>query len=153
MKNLFFFLLLSATFSFVGCGDDDDDEPGDFMTATIDGNGFEATALIGISDNTFGEELILINGTQTSNSQAIGLNIPTSLGTGSNVIEADDFAITFADDIVSGTVAFFTEGTLNITRNDTTENVLEGTFNFVATAEDSTSVFNIADGDFKVSYQ
>ena len=153
MKNLFFFLLISATFSLIGCGGDDE-EPADFMTATIDGNGFEATAITGFSDNTFGEELVLVLGTQTSNSQAIGFNIATSLGTGSNVVEADDFAITFSDNLTASTSAFFTEGTLNITRNDTTANILEGSFNFTATNEDDlTNVFNVTDGLFKVSYQ
>lgn len=155
MKNLFFFLLLSATFSLIGCGDDDGgEEPADFMTATIDGNGFEATTITGFADNTFGEELVLILGTQASNSQAIGLNIATSLGTGSNAFEEDDFAVTFSDDLTNSTSAFFTVGTLNITRNDTTENVLEGSFNFTATNEDdSNDVYNITNGEFKVTYQ
>jgi hypothetical protein len=153
MKNLFFFLLLSASFSLIGCGDDDE-EPADFMTATIDGNGFEATTINGISDDSFGEELVLVLGTQSSNSQAIGLNIATSLGTGSNVVEADDLAITFSDNIISSSNGFFTEGTLNITRNDTTENILEGTFDFTATNDsDSTDIYNVTGGEFKVTYQ
>jgi len=153
MKNLFFFLLLSATFTLIGCGGDDDDDVADFMTATIDGSGFEATTINGIADNTFGEELLLINGTQSSNSAAIGINFPTSSGTGTFAIAADDFAITFTDDILNSTDAFFTVGTLNITRNDTTENVLEGTFDFIATDEDDdTNVFNITNGEFKVTY-
>lgn len=150
MKN--FFLLLFVTFSFVGCGGEDEG-PADFMTATIDGNSFEATSISGISDNTFGEELVLVLGIQASNSLAIGLNIPTSVGTGSVEVAADDFAITFSDDINSGANRFFTVGTLNLTRNDTTENILEGTFNFSATNDsDSTNVFSITDGAFKVNY-
>jgi len=151
MKNLFFFLLLSATFTLIGCGGDDE-EVADFMTATIDGNSFEATTLTGISDNTFGEELVLILGAQR-NSSAIGLNIPSSTSLGSSVIEADDLAVTFSDDFPDGTNAFFTEGTLNITKNDTEARVLEGTFSFTATNDsDPDNVFNITNGAFKITY-
>ncbi len=153
MKNLFFFLLLAVTFSFVGCGDDEDDAPVDFMTATINGDAFEASTVTGFSDDSFGEELVLIIGRQNSNGNAIGLNIATSLGTGSNQIAEDDFGITFSDDIDNGTSAYFTVGTINITRNDTTENVIEGSFNFTATDEDdATNIFNVTDGEFKVTY-
>jgi len=148
MKNLLFFLLFTTTFSLTGCGDSESDMPVDFMTATV------TTSISGFSDNTFNEELVLILGTQTSNSVSIGLNIPTSIGTGSVNITANDGGITFTDNIISGTTAFFTVGSINLTRNDTTENVLEGSFNFTATDEDDDSnIFNITNGKFKVSYQ
>jgi len=153
MKNLIFLLLFTITFFLVGCGDSEDDAPIDFMTATVNGNSFEASTVSGFSDNTFNEELVLILGTQNSNSVSIGLNIPTSVGTGSVDITADNNGITFTDNIISGTTAFFTVGTINLTRNDTTENVLEGSFNFTATDEDDeNNVFNITSGEFKVTY-
>ena len=124
------------------------------MTATINGNAFEANIVSGSSDDSFGEELVLILGIENSTGNAIGLNVPTSIGTGSNQIAEDDFGITFNDDFANGTIAFFTVGTLNITRNDTTENVIEGDFNFTATDEDdAANIFNVTDGEFKVSYQ
>jgi len=153
MKNLFFFLLLATTFSLVSCGDDEDDVPVDFMTATVNGDAFEATTVNGFSDDSGSEELVLIIGRQSSNSNAIGLNILPSIGTGSNAVTANDLSITFSDDIDNGTTAYFTEGTLNITRNDTTANVLEGTFEFTATDEDdNTNIFTVTDGEFKVTY-
>lgn len=153
MKKLLFFLLLTTIFFLVGCGDNEGDAPVDFMTATVNGDAFEATSVSGFSDNTFNEELVLVLGTQTSNSVSIGLNIPTSIGTGSIDVEADNGAITFTDNIISGTTVFFTVGSINLTRNDTTENVLEGRFNFTAIDEDdATTVFNITNGEFKVTY-
>jgi len=153
MKNLFFFLLFTITFSLIGCGDSEEDAPADFMTAIVNGDAFEATNVSGFSDNTFNEELVLILGTQISNSVSIGLNIPTSIGTGFLDIAADDGGITFTDDISNGTTVFSTVGSINLTRNDTTENVLEGSFNFTAIDEDdATNVFNITGGEFKVNY-
>ncbi len=154
MKNVFFFLLLAATFSFVGCGDDDEDEVlADFMTATVNGDAFEATTVSGFSDDTGSEELLLTIGTRTSDGLSIGINLLSSIGTGEFQIDRNDLGFTFSEDLNNGTTAYFTEGTLNITRNDTTANVLEGSFNFTATDEDdATNIFNVTDGEFKVTY-
>ena len=154
MKNLFFFLLLSATFSFVGCSDDDDEMLVDFMTATINGDSFSANSLIGLAEeDDFGEEFVFISGIQTSNSASIGLVIAPSLGTGTFQIGMNDLSFLFSDDI-NGPNAFFTEGTLTITTNDADANILEGTFEFTATDDaDPLNVFNITNGGFRVTYE
>lgn len=154
MKKVFFFLLLSVTVLFMSCGDNESSDPVDFMTATINGNGFEASIVTGFSDTTFGEEIILIIGKQNSNGNTIGLNIASSLGTGANEVTADSPAITFTEDLDNGTAAFFTVGTLTITKNDLTENIIEGSFNFTATDEDDElNIFNVTNGQFKVAYR
>ena len=146
MKNLFSYLLLLATFCLIGCGDDV--EP-DFMTATINGDSFSAISVMDLINASGDEELVFILGTQTTDGVSIGLNIITSIGTGSFIVEPDDLSFTFT----SGASTFLTEGTLVLTTNDTNENELEGTFDFVATdASDASNVFNITNGQFRVSY-
>jgi hypothetical protein len=147
MKNLFFFLLISATFCLIGCGDDD--APAEFITATINGDSFDAITIQDLVDNTGGEDLVFILGTDTGTGVAIGLNIIPSIGTGSFNVDPTDLTFTFT----SGASAFFTEGTLVLTTNDTNDNVFEGTFDFVATdTVDPSNVFNITDGEFRITY-
>lgn len=148
MKKLLFLCLLGACFTLLSCGDDD--EPVDFVSATINGNDFNASTVLSVSDNSFGEELVLINGTESPIS--IGLNIPTSVATNTDYpVEADDFGITFTDD---GSNAFFTVGSVRLTTNNTNDNVLEGTFNFVATQDtDPANIYTVTNGEFRVTYQ
>lgn len=151
MKNLLFLLTLCTALSFLSCNDDDGSTPADFITATIDGNAFEAASITAIADSGLGEELVLIAGTNSDASFSIGLNIPSSTAVNtSNVIDATDFAITFTD---ANDNAFFTVGEIELSNNDTGADVMEGTFNFTATNDmDSTDVHTITNGAFKVSY-
>jgi len=151
MKNLFYLFLLVASISFVSCSDDDTAEPQLFITATIDGDSFEADGITAIGDDGLGELLIFITGTENSSNFSIGLNIPASAPVDQEfIVEEDDLAITFTDAQAN---AFFTVGALTITELDQTTNIIQGDFNFTATNDaDSTDVHTITDGSFRINY-
>lgn len=150
MKKIFFLFVLCTGLGLSSCNDDES-TPEEFITAMIDGSAFEANTIIAIPDNTFGEEIILIVGTNADASFKIGLNIPTSTSVNiPQAIDATDFAITFTD---AADNAFFTVGTIELSNNDTGDKVLEGTFSFTATDDDDpTSEFSITDGAFRIEY-
>lgn len=150
MKNLFFLLLLTVGCTFLACNKGDDG-PSEFFTATIDGQAFESDVTVALEDNSFGEPIIFILGTETASGDRIGLNLPlsTSLNT-SLAIDATDFALTFTD---TGGNAFFTVGTIALTEIDETAKAVAGTFSFVATQDDdATNVRTITNGEFRVIY-
>lgn len=151
MKNLIFLLAISAGLIFVSCKKDDDSTPENFITASIDGDAFAATTIFAIADNSFGEELVLITGANADASFTIGLNIPTSLAINtSNVIDEFDIGITFTD---AAENAFYTVGEIELSTNNTGDDVIEGTFSFTATDDDEpTSIYTITNGEFRITY-
>lgn len=151
MKKLLLLLFITAGLILTSCNKDDDSAPEDFITASIDGNSFEAATIVAVSDNSFGEELVLISGTNSGASFIIGLNIPTSTPVNTTfMIDETDFAITFTD---AAENAFFTVGEIELSTNNTGDDVLEGTFSFTATDDDDPSnEFEITNGEFRITY-
>ena len=152
MKNLLFLIAVCTGLFFSSCKSDSDSTPEDFITASIDGSSFSAAVITAIADNSFGEEIIFISGVNSDISFTIGMNIPTSTAVNTSIaIDETDFGITFTD---AAENAFFTVGTIELSNNNTSDNVLEGTFSFTATDDDDdTNVHTITDGSFKVTYQ
>ena len=142
MKKLLLLLFISAGLVLTSCNKDDDDgAPEEFITASIDGNSFNAATITAIADNSLGEELVFIAGTNSDASFIIGLNIPTSTPVNTTfMVDETDFAITFTD---AAENAFFTVGEIELSTNNTSDNVLEGTFSF--TAMDDTDLAEITD--------
>lgn len=151
MKNLFFLCLLAVGFSFVSCSDDDAAEPSVFITAKVDGNDFEADGITAIGDDGLGELIAFIAGTENSSSLSIGLNIPVSVEINQEyAVDAFDIGLTFTD---AQENAFTTVGAITISEFDETTNIVQGNFNFAATNDaDSTDVYTITEGSFRVNY-
>jgi hypothetical protein len=152
MKNLFFLLAICTGLVFFSCNKDDDEStPENFITATIDGNAFAATTIYAIADDTFGEELVLISGANSDASFTIGLNIPTSTPINTSIaIDETDFGINFTD---TDENAFFTVGEIELSTNNTDNNLLEGIFSFTATDDsDSTNIHTVTSGNFRITY-
>lgn len=151
MKNIFFLALLVFGLGFSSCSKDDDDEVTSSITATVDGNAFEATTITAISTDDLGSLIVFIAGKETSTGNTIGLNIPTATPLNTTIpVDENDFGITFTD---ADDIAFFTEGELTLIEHDEDEKVMSGTFSFNATNEDDdTDVRAITNGSFTVVY-
>ncbi len=151
MKKLLFLLAMCSALTFVSCSKDEDETPSKFITATIDGNAFEAATVGSFLDNSLGAELLFSTGSNADGTFTIGLNIPTDTPVNAaQTIDEFDFAIVFADDDDN---AFYTTGVIELTKNDTEANEMEGTFSFTAVDdEDATNVHEITNGAFKFTY-
>jgi len=151
MKNLILCALLAMGTMFISCSSDDDAGPEETFVATIDGTSFVATSVVAVEDNSFGEPIVFMTGTEASSGNVIGLNIPLSTPTGSSIaIDATDFAITFTD---ADQNAFFTVGQITPTELDASSKTVAGTFSFTATDDtDSTNVVEVTNGEFRVIY-
>jgi len=150
MKKLFFLLAMCSALTFVSCKKDKEDEapiPSEYMTASIDGNAFEAATFV----NSVLYETLLSTGTNEDETFKIGLNIPLDIPINEvQDIDEFDFGITFTDPDDN---AFYTVGTVELTLNDNTAKEMEGIFSFSATQDgDSTNVYQITDGAFKFTY-
>lgn len=134
----------------MACNNDDEDAtPDEFFTATIDGQAFAADVIVAIEDNTLGEPIIFMSGTENSTGDAVGLNIPVSIPVNvAQAIDELDFGITFTN---AEEDAFFTVGEITLT--DKGDNNMAGNFSFTATNDsDSTDVRVITNGAFSVTY-
>ena len=152
MKKFLLLLFISAGLVLTSCNKDDDDgTPDEFITASIDGNAFSAATITALADNSFGEEVVFAAGVNSDASFTIGLNIPTSIPTNATImIDETDFGITFTD---ADQNAFFTVGEIELTTNDTGDDVLEGNFSFTATDDtDPSNVYEITNGEFRITY-
>lgn len=151
MKNLFLLALLAMGTMFASCGSDDDAAPSETFTATIDGNGFEATTVVAVEDNTFGEPIIFMTGTEVSTGFIIGINLPLSTAVGTSAaIDATDIALTFTD---TDQNTYSTVGQITATEIDADNKTVAGTFSFTATdSADATNVKEITNGEFRVIY-
>lgn len=149
MKKLFYLFAICFSFTLISCGGDDDANPEAFLRATIDGNAFEAATITTVSDDTFGELLILSVGENADASFKIGLNLPASLAVGTPFqIDATDLGITFTD---ADDNSFTTIGEVELDRNESDN--IGGTFSFVATDDSNPlNVLNITNGSFFFTY-
>lgn len=148
MNKLLLLLTLCASLFIISCGDDDDFPIIEFMTATIDGDSFEATTLTAIKDTIDGTPVVFINGGSENFESIISLFLPSDIGISTLSIDTSDFEISFTN---LNQNLFSTVGTLKITKNE--NNRLEGEFDFTATnIDNSTDVRVITDGVFKANY-
>lgn len=154
MKNLFLLLLLVSSLTFTACGDDEamPEPTTPFMTATVDGQAFEATSLTAIGDDSFGEVIVFNQGTNAAGNINIGVNVPISTPLNSaQAIDATDFALLYGTD--DEDAAYFTVGSITVTEIDTEMQTMRGTFNFTATnSDDDTDVVVVTDGEFFTEY-
>lgn len=167
-------VLLSSAFIFTSCNKDNPDPTvvyqnsttsggtgggggvnpnpnGDYFNADVDGNAFVGANFMG----AFSMGNLTISSSDNSNSYSIGLTVPEYITTG-----------TYALDGFTPPVAFYTvgngindmffangTGTLEITEHDETNDVITGTFEFVAyNSSVTTTTYNITNGEFSVHY-
>ena len=151
MKNLILCALLAMGTMFISCSGDDDAAPGETFVATINGDSFVATTVLAVEDNSFGEPIIFMTGTEASSGFVIGINLPLSTPTGSSIaVDATDFGLTFTD---TDQNAYFTVGQITPTEIDAGSKTVAGTFSFTATDDsDSTNVREVTNGEFRVVY-
>lgn len=148
MKKLLFLLVAAATLFATSCKDDESNP--EYIRASIDGAAFDASNIIGSVTNSFGEDLLFVNGRNSDGSFSIGFGIPTSTPVGNIAIDENDLGILFSDDSNNG---FFTVGNINLTKNDASAKVLEGEFSFTATQDDDdTVIYQITGGEFRLNY-
>ncbi len=148
MKNLFFLFAMCSALTFISCAKDKEDpEPSKYMTASIDGNTFEAATI----SSVVSDSIVLSTGTNEDATFTIGLNIPVDIVVNEElIIDEFDFGITFTD--VDDNI-FSTVGTVELTENDAEADVLEGVFTFTATEDgNETNVHEITNGTFKFTY-
>ena len=151
MKKLFFLLAICGTsLMMTSCGEDETPLV-DFMTATIDGNAFEAAAVSVNVDTTIVGEILFISGTDAAATYTVSVNIPTAnLPIGTPIaIDAIDFGLMLTD--ADGN-PFVTVGEVTIDTNDTEGNVIEGTFSFTATFDNPVLEHTITGGEFRATY-
>lgn len=159
MKNLTLLLLLLAGLTFISCTDDEvvptpvviPDTP--FITANINDVAFEADTITAAINNVLGEPFVFSRGVNTESTAVISFLLTTTFVVGETYqVDMTDASILYENG--SDDSSYYTEGTLELSEFDTTNQMMQGTFSFVATnINNSMDVNTITNGKFYIEYE
>jgi hypothetical protein len=123
--------------------------------ANVDGNEFVEAQIYGEEATQNGNSTISISASK-NNGEIIGLSFDTNITTGIYNFQGLTGSTNIGRYIGADPLhQYFADGEFTITNHDTSNNLIEGTFNFVATpipGLDAPGMPNITDGEFSVSY-
>jgi hypothetical protein len=120
------------------------------VTATIDGNSWEATDVIA----SYQGFVDILNITASDDNDAsIALNMPVTAEAG-DVFDLSTFSQSYSAQYLQSTTSFFSaqSGNITITSHNTSTNEIEGTFEFDAGIFGQPTAHSITNGAFSVTY-